>query len=321
MPIFQNILVTLPVSAHHKRLLEAASPSSAFTYLSNEALNPGMLGSFDAIIGSIPLKLLPYAGGLCWLQLDGSGAEGYRDKGALPESVILTCATGAYGQSVAEHAFAMLWTLMRRLHQYRDNQNRRAWRDQGPVQTLLDATVLVVGLGDIGATFARMVHAMGAIVIGIDRSERARAFISRQYTLDALDALLPAADVVMLCVPDTEKTRGLIGARQLDLMKRSAILLNCGRGSAILTDALCDAVSEGRIYAAGLDVTDPEPLPEGHRLWGITNILLSPHVAGGYHLPQTLDRIVQIAASNLSLLSNDEKPISLVDRALGFCVK
>ncbi len=319
MPTIKNLLVTVPATPAHRAALESRAPGAAFTYIERNNLRPGDVKGRDVIIGSIPLPLLPEADALRWLQLSSAGADGFMAPGAMPEGAVLTSATGAYGQAVAEHAFAMWAALVKRLPQYRDGQTRRAWADLGEVTGLFGKTVLVVGFGDIGRTFARLMRPFDSRILAIVRSARPDDLADEVYeSLDSLDTLLPRADVVLLSLPDTGETRHAINPARLARMKPTAILLNVGRGTAVDTEALCDAVEAGQILGAGIDVTDPEPLPPDHRLWGIPGILLTPHVAGGFRLSVTRERMIALFAENLTRYQAGEPMISVVDSALGY---
>ena len=213
---------------------------------------------------------------------------------------MLTSAVGAYGQAVSEHMFATLLALCKRLHQYRDAQNRNSWTPLGEVKTLAGATVLVAGAGDIGSSFARLVKGMGAHTVGLRRSpERGAEGIDEMHPLSALDEWLPKADVVALVLPHSPETDRLMDGPRIGRMKRDAILLNAGRGSAVDCGALAQALEEGHLWGAGLDVTAPEPLPGDHPLWRAERCLITPHVAGGDHLPAIRERLVDIALDNL----------------------
>ena len=249
--------------------------------------------------------------------------DAYTAPGVLPEGVLLTCSTGVYGHSVSKHLFAMLLALMKRLPQYRDQQRQAQWRDLGQARSLLDAEVLMVGTGDLGTSFARLCRALGAHTTGVRRDparpppgqppQNWRAGggvfeapgggggpgIQRIYGLSELDELLPRADVVALALPQSPKTVGLFGRERLLRLKEDAILLNGGRGSAVDCAALAEVLESGRLWGAGLDVTDPEPLPPEHPLWRQPRALITPHTAGGDHLPDTARRIAAIALDNL----------------------
>ena len=138
------------------------------------------------------------------------------------------------------------------------------------------------------------------------------------YGLDALDSLLPRADVVALSLPGNPSTRHVLNRERIGLLNPNAIVLNVGRGTAIDTDALCDALYEGRIAGAALDVTDPEPLPEDHPLWDAPRTLITPHISGGYSLPETLEQICGIFAENLERFRKGEPLRNVVDMETGY---
>jgi len=193
--------------------------------------------------------------------------------------------------------------------------------DRGSVCGLFGNTVLIAGFGDIGRSFARLVRPLDSRIIGIGRGAQNDGLADELYgTLDSLDVFLPRADVVLLSLPGTEATRHVMNRKRLACMKPTAILLNVGRGTAVDTEALCDIVKAGGFFAAGLDVVDPEPLPPDHRLWGIENILLTPHISGGFHLADTLNRIVEIWVDNLSRYKEGRPMRSVVDRSLGYAL-
>ena len=240
---------------------------------------------------------------------------------ALPEGCVLCNTTGAFGLAISEHLLAMLFMLLKRMHQYRDNQAKSLWLDMGTVRSVEDLTVLVLGMGDIGGEFARKVKGLGAYVIGVRRKNTEKPpYAVEVYggiSTAELDALLERADVVTLVMPNTGETRGLMDKDRISHMKKGAILLNVGRGNAVDTEALADAVERGDVLC-GLDVTDPEPLPETHRLWRMEGALITPHVSGFFHLKQTHDNMVEIAAKNISHLLKGEAFENVVDLKTGY---
>ena len=152
----KNILVVMPVKDEHKKTLEQHSQGNKFIYSSYDNVTQEMVQEANVIIGNVDPFYLQEAKNLEWLQLNSAGADPYVKKGVLPEDVILTNATGAYGPSVAEHMLAVLFSLQKKLHLYRDNQNQCEWQDEGGVMSLCGGTLLIVGLGDIGLYFARL---------------------------------------------------------------------------------------------------------------------------------------------------------------------
>ncbi len=252
------------------------------------------------ILGNPPADQVAACRNLVWLQTSSAGVDAYLKPGVLPRDAMLTSASGAYGQSVSEHMFAMMWALMKDLPGYRDNQRMGRWQPRGAVLTPRGCQVLVLGTGDIGASFARLTKAVGARTTGIRRHpDQPVEGFDRLAGFDDLDALLPEMDVVALALPSTPQTRHIIDGRRLGLMKSTAVLINAGRGDAVDCMALAQALDKDGIFGAGLDVTEPEPLPEDHPLWSQPRCLLTPHVAGGAHLASNVDKILEICLDNL----------------------
>lgn len=255
----------------------------------------------SVILGNPPVKELAVCESLRLLQTKTAGTDQYQKPGVLPQGALLQNASGAYGHSVSEHMFAMLLSVMKRLPAYRDQQCRGIWSDLGPVKTLDGALVLCVGTGDLGSSFAKLCKALGARTAGIRRDTGTPAEgIDEMFPMDRLDELLSKADVTALMLPHSADTVHLIDRRRLLLMKRDAILLNGGRGSAVDCAALAEVLEGGHLWAACLDVTEPEPLPSDHPLWRQERAVLTPHTAGGDHLPDTADRIAAIALEHLT---------------------
>lgn len=315
----KKILVVLPVSEGQKNRLEEFADKSCFTYTSYKKATKEMVKEANIIIGNINPDLLDYAENLEWLQLNSAGADAYVKRGILPENVVLTNATGAYGPGVAEHMLAVLFSIQKKLHLYRDNQNQCEWHDEGDVMSLRGGCALIVGLGDIGLYFARLLRNFGYRVIGIKRRPgQVPQGVDELYTMERLDEFLPEADVVFSVLPGTKATKNIFNAKRFHEMKNSAIFLNAGRGSAVNTEDLCQALIAGEIYGAGLDVTDPEPLPSQHKLWNMKNVVITPHISGDFHHPATLYRIVDIAAGNLKRYFEGEPLMNVVDRETGY---
>ena len=237
----------------------------------------------------------------------------------LPEKCIVTNATGAYGLAISECMLAMWLSLLKELPTYRDNQREHRWAPTGHfVGSIAGSRVLCVGMGDIGSNFARRAYALGAEVVGVRRTVHPDTpcpdYCTRVVAQSALDAELPQADLVALSLPGTPETLHLFNAERLALCKPGAILLNVGRGTAVDGEALAAAVHSGRLSGAGLDVTDPEPLPPEHPLWAEPNVIITPHVTGGFSLPKTLDNIVDIFAHNLKRYAAGQPLDNQMDR-------
>ena len=313
------VTVLIPTQERHRRLLEASAPDFSFHYSSPEAVTQEELDHTDILIGNPPQGMLHGSPRLQWLQCNSAGVEPFLQPGVLHSKTLLTNATGAYGLAISEHMLGMLLEIFKKLHLYRDAQHQHQWQSLGQVRSIEGSTVLVLCIGDIGGEFARRVKALGAHVIGVRRTDtRCPDYADEVHLTADLDQLLPLADVVAVSLPGTRETAGLLDRRRIALMKEGAVVLNVGRGSIIDTEALCDALESGHLGGAGLDVTDPEPLPAGHRLWDIPNAVITPHISGFYHLPETLERIVRISAANLKAYTEGLPLKNLVDFSTGY---
>lgn len=315
----KKVLVVIPVQERHKEKLEKAGLGCRFTYSSPKQVTESMIAEAEIIIGNVPASKIKASDKLELLQLNSAGADQYIKSGILNDRTILTNATGAYSKAVAEHMFAMMFMLQKKLHLYRDAQARAEWTDEGTVCSITDATVLVVGLGDIGLHFARMAKALGAYTIGVKRrASECPEGVDELYTTDQLDEVLPRADVIVSFLPGTKATYHMYTKERFELMKKNAIFLNGGRGNAVDSDVLYEAIIQHQIAAAGVDVTEPEPLPAAHPLWGLANVMITPHISGQYHLPETFERIVNISADNLSAYLNNRPLRNIVDFTTGY---
>ena len=306
------ILNLLPVTEEEKREFEAIAPHAEHIYAGRRTVTPEQLSRATVMFGWPRAKDLPGAKSLKWFQTMWAGADEYLVPGLLPEGVTLTSSSGSNKRSVAEHMFACLLSLCRRLPTYRDSQRAHRWEDEGAMKTLLGATVLVVGAGNIGAAFAEMCRALGAKTIGVKRSAAPVAGFDEVHPLEELDALIPKADVVALIMPHNPQSVGLMSRERIAAMKDDAILISSGRGSVLDQDALVEAMRGGKLWGAALDVTEPEPLPADHPLWDIPNLILTPHVAGGMRLELTRRKCIEMAQENLNRYLKGEKLHNLV---------
>ena len=304
-----NVLALLPLSDSQRTRLESGAPGARYAYVEPVAgamlgtPTPEQVAAADVIVGNLSPKRLGETRGLRLLQLNSAGYDNYLAAGTVPAGALLACATGAYGQAVSEHLFAMVLAMVKRLPGYQDLQRAHEWGDLGPVTTLSGARVLVLGTGDIGSHFARLCAAMGARVTGANRHGGAAPDgFERVATMDALPELLGQADVVASFLPSTPETRGLADASFFSAMRNGAYFANGGRGDLVVNEALVGALGSGHLAGSALDVCSPEPLPADSPLWDAPNLLLTPHVSGGFHLSVVLDNIVGIAAENLAHL-------------------
>ncbi len=309
------VLVTIPFTEKQKEKLRKTAPEAKFLFVSKSEVTKEQLQEAEVIMGNVSAEQLRSASQLKWLQLNSAGANTYCEPGVLKREVLLTNASGAYDISVSENMVAATMAMFKKLYRYYDNQKQHLWRDEGDAMSPWGATVVILGLGNIGLAYARRMKAMGSYIIGIkSRVGDLPEGVDELHTLDDLPDSLKRADVVANILPETPNTIHLLGKEEFALMKPSAYVVNMGRGSAIDPDALYHALKTGEIAGAALDVTEPEPLPADHRLWDAPNVYIMPHVAGDFHIPVTLEIISDYCAENLRHYFSKEKLEHLVDR-------
>ena len=230
-----------------------------------------------------------------------AGVDHVRDQ--VPEGVLLCNGRGIHNASTAELALTLTLASLRGIPGFVEDQGERHW-NQGWRTALADKTVLIVGYGDIGRDIERRMLPFEVEVLRVARSRREGV-----HPLDDLPELLPQADVVVLILPGTSETKGLVDAGFLAAMKPGALLVNVARGSVVVTDDLLAALDEGRVHAA-LDVTDPEPLPEDHPLWSAPNVLITPHVGGA--TPAMWPRAYKLVREQLQRFAKGEDLLNVM---------
>ncbi|MEV5891461.1 D-isomer specific 2-hydroxyacid dehydrogenase family protein [Nonomuraea fuscirosea] len=212
--------------------------------------------------------------GISWVQLPHAGVERWTTAGVITGDPVFTAATGSYGPQVAEHALAMMLAAAKGLYRA---ARVKSWGTNGS-RELARSTVAIIGSGGIGQSLIRLLEPFGCTVVAVsDRGEvpgAAKVVPRARYR-----EVLPEADYVVVAAPATPRTAGMFGAGEFELMRGDAWLVNVARGSLVVTDDLVRALRAGQIGGAALDVTDPEPLPDGHPLWELDNVLITPHSA------------------------------------------
>jgi phosphoglycerate dehydrogenase-like enzyme len=243
---------------------------------------------------------------LKWIQLLTAGYDRLKQFGTR-EGIVLCNAGDAYSPGVATHVLALLLALQRQVPAMLANQARHAWeRGYVPqVTSPFGSVIAIVGFGSIGREVARLLRPFGPHIVAVSRSAAPHPLADEVVGPDKLMDVLRRADAIVLALPLDASTQALIGASELAACKRSAILINIARGGIVDSHALAQALNAGTIAGAGLDVTDPEPLPEDHPLWDARNLIISPHFAGasGAVGPR---RLADLAGDNLQRFLNGE---------------
>jgi D-2-hydroxyacid dehydrogenase (NADP+) len=254
-------------------------------------------------------EVLEKATNLKWVQALGTGVDGIVDSPALRDGVIVTNLRGLHGASVSESVLAAMLALSRNIPRAVRSQDAGRW-DRFPVELLNGKTVGLLGVGAIAAELAPRCHALGMTVIGITSVPRSAPGFDRMVARDELLDVAAELDHLVLLIPYTSETHGIVGSAVLKRMKRSAFLINVARGGVVDQPALVEALKAGLIAGAALDVFAEEPLPDGHPLWKMPNVLITPHMAGfhaGYPdeaLPIVIENVRHFLAGDIDGMIN-----------------
>jgi phosphoglycerate dehydrogenase-like enzyme len=238
---------------------------------------------------------------LSWIQLlsagyDAVGRHGY------PGNVVITNAGPAFAPAVATQAMGLLLGIQRQFPILIADQKKHAWDKGGARERCaapIDSTIAVLGFGYIGSEIGRLLQAFGAHVVALTRSAQPHPHADESLSINELRHVLPRADTVVIALAASPETRHLIGAPEFALMKRSAVIVNIARGSIVDGEALGKALRDGTIAGAGLDVTEPEPLPPDNQLWDAPNLIIAPHMAGAPG-SVTAKRLAQVVEENVT---------------------
>lgn len=313
----------LPVHLEWVERLRAAYPNVEFAVPTDRDAALQAVTSARAAFGRLDPDLLAAASQIEWLQAPFAAppAGFYFDElTAHPASV--TNFRGIYNDHISYHILGLMMSFTKHFHEYRDLQRDRRWhRLNGPGYNevyLPEATALIVGAGGIGIETARLLKAIGMRVIATDaRRTKPSPHLDELHAAEQLDALLPAADFVIVTIPHTPSTEGMFDAAKFALMKPSGIFINIGRGMTTRLDDLNTALRDGTIRGAGLDVFEIEPLPTEHPLWDAPNTILTPHIA--VEEAAYLDeRRYEVVHQNIGRFLRGEALHNLVDKANWF---
>jgi phosphoglycerate dehydrogenase-like enzyme len=279
------------------------------------------LDEIEIAVKAFPQALLARAPKLRWFQQWGAGADWLLDHPEVAASnLIVTSGSGIHAIPISEHILALLFAFGRALPTAFRLQMQHRWQSPESWETLFELsgkTMLLVGVGAIGERTAQIASALGVRVLGVRRDPATGATgVAAMYHPDELLQLLPQADFVVLTVPLTEETHHLFGEQELRTMKKTAYLINIGRGGTIDEPALVRALQQGWIAGAGLDVFAEEPLPPDSPLWGMENVIVTAHYAGA--TPHYHERAMKIFLDNLRRYVAGEPLRNVVDKTLGY---
>ena len=253
---------------------------------------------------------------LKWVQLVFAGANTY---GWLQEDILLSNAKGGYGKGIAEHMLGITLMAEKYFLSYYDQQKENQWKPIPEVKLISEAKILSVGMGDIGSEYLKRCHMLGATCFGVRRNKHEKPdYVEALYTMNELDEILPECDVVALSLPETNETKQLFDLERLRKMKKDAILINVGRGSAIVEKDLLTVLKEGYFHLVALDVCEIEPLPQNNPLWNADRVFITPHISGRFTSVANYKNVMKVICDNLENYLKEDRPKYLVNRKLGY---
>jgi len=304
--------------------IEKAAAAEGFTvcFAENEEDARAHLADCEILFAhSVPLVQAAPAT-LKWYCCAYAGVDPYcRNDGIFANpDCLLSNSSGAYGVTIAEHILMVALMLLRRMPEYQETVRRRGWENSLPIRSIRSSRITVLGAGNIGSTFASRARGFEPErITGVSRSGIAReAVYDEMLPFSRLDEVLPRTDILVMALPGTPETVGLLSRERLALLPAHAIVINVGRGTALDQDALMDALNHDRLGGAALDVMMPEPLPPDHPLWNTRHLIITPHIAGNMTLGYTCERAVEMFCEDLKNYAEGRPLLRLVDRSRGY---
>jgi phosphoglycerate dehydrogenase-like enzyme len=317
----EKFVLGWPMPEQEIARLRADFPSVNFVRADPENLR-AELSDADAVVSwRLTPEDLTAAPKLKWMQTVGAGIDDFVSPELIERGLIVTNNSGVHASNIAEHILMLMLAFARNLPLLIRGQIAHEWRDEAGRKGVFELggqTILIVGLGDIGGALSERTKALGMSVLGIRRRPGLDVpkSIDEQFAIDQLKAQLPRADHVAITLPLTVNTRNLFDDPTIEAMKQGAYIYNIGRGPIIDSDALIAHLRSGHLAGAGLDVTDPEPLPSDSPLWDMENVIITSHTSGA--TPKYMVRALGILRENIRRFIADEPLVNVVDLREGY---
>ena len=257
---------------------------------------------------------------LKWYCCSFAGVDPYcKDPAIFANPDCILTNSNVYGVTIAEHVVMVTLMLLRRMPEYEEVVRNRSWSNQLPIRSIRDNEFTILGTGNIGVNVADRMRGMGAAkIIGLSRSGRPHPAFDEVHPIADLDKVLPDTKILVMALPGTAETIHILNRERIALLPKDAYIINVGRGTAIEQEPLIEALNEGRIAGAALDVIDPERLPQDHPLWSAKNLILTPHVSGNMTLGYTCDTNVAMFCEDLKNYAAGKPLNGFVDRTKGY---
>ncbi|MBX7168789.1 MAG: D-2-hydroxyacid dehydrogenase [Pirellulales bacterium] len=317
-----RIVLCYPVEPHHIAEIQAVAPHDEIVDAGQERIAEALLEA-DIFCGHakvpVPWEETVRRGRLRWIQSTAAGTDHCLVPCVIESDIPVTSASGVLADQVAEHTLALLTGLCRGMPVFYRAQQRKEFIRR-PTRDVHHSTIGIVGLGGVGRRVAQLLAPLKTRILATDTFPVDRPTeVAELWPAERLDDLLRAVDVLILCAPLTPLTRGLIGERQLALLRPGALVVNVARGPIVVEQALAGALESGHLGGAALDVTETEPLPSTSRLWDLPNVIITPHVGG--QSARRIDDMTRFFCENLRRWHAGLPLNNLVDKRLGYPVR
>jgi len=313
-----TILTTLKIPKEFADKITSVSPKVKLIQCGSAQELLEKVADADAIYGQFSREAIAAGKKLKWIQYTSAGVEGVLHPELVNSEIVLTNMKGIFAKQIAEHVFAMLLGLTRKIPTYLQQQRQQIWKRHDDPLEVGGWTMGIIGLGGIGTETARRAHAFDMQVIAVDIEPiRKPHFVAELHHPNWLPEMLPQCDVLVTAVPHTPLTFKMLGAEQFNRIKRGAIFIGVSRGKVVDEPQLVRALQEGKLSGAGLDVTFQEPLPKESELWNMENVIITSHSAAQSRQHRER-RMLELLAENARRFIAGEPLLNQVDKRKGY---
>lgn len=323
----RNICVCLKpqsLTEAHKEQIRKTAEETGFTphFFSEDELDAAAacLQECEVLFAHSPQLLRRAPATLKWYCCAYAGVDPYcKNDGIFANPDCILTNSNVYGVTIAEHVTMVFLMMLRRMPEYIEIIRNRRWDNQLPIRSIYGNTFTILGTGNIGQEVASRLRGMGAAkIVGVSRSGKAVPSFDEVLPISQLDEALKNAHNLIMALPGTPETIGLLNRQRIAMLPQGAYVVNVGRGTAIEQSALMGALESGHLAGAALDVMDPEPLPVDHPLWSAKNLIITPHVSGNMTLDYTCNAIVDSFCADLKRYAAGQPLKNIVNRQLGY---
>ena len=320
--IMKKVLVALNLNEQQKQrfldIRDAFPGGLEFVFFGEEEPTHRDLYGIDAAVGWLTTESVE-GHDLDYIQIGYTGIAHFCRPGILQQKTLLANCPGIFGPAVCELMVTHTLNLLKKTRRFIAQQSRHEWILHEDIRSLYGSTVLIIGMGDLGTRYAAVMKAFGARTIGVRKTLTSLPeSFDAQVPVEDLDRILPEADIVAMFLPGGSGTKHLMDERRLRLLKSDAIIVNGGRGNSIDPSGLKAVLRDGLLGGVGLDVTEPEPLPENDELWDVDRVLITPHAVGYSHMEGVMDRMIGMLTENLKRYMRGEDLLYVIDRNKGY---